>query len=309
MIEYRIRDTSTMLKLFYVIFMNLHRAPYMIPRMRAEADHPQRYTEEQRYSLVQHAIYLMNKTGKINTVETGAENLPKQGGYMMYPNHQGKYDVLGIMYTHKSPCSFVMDKRKSHTILVREFCDLVQAKRLEKDNPRQGITIINQVAKEVAAGKKYILFPEGGYRFNNKNKVCDFKAGSFKIALKSHAPIVPIALIDSYKVFNSFHIGPITTYVHYLKPICYEEYKGMKTQEIADLVKIRIEEKNTTGNAGTQVKKFPVSFFNGYRNFYILITYNHHDRLRNPRRYFLWYIPVFDLAVFQPAQRAVLLHP
>lgn len=243
MIEYRIRDTSTMLKLFYVIFMNLHRAPYMIPRMRAEADHPQRYTEEQRYSLVQHAIYLMNKTGKINTVETGIENLPKQGGYMMYPNHQGKYDVLGIMYTHKSPCSFVMDKRKSHTILVREFCDLVQAKRLEKDNPRQGITIINQVAKEVAAGKKYILFPEGGYRFNNKNKVCDFKAGSFKIALKSHAPIVPIALIDSYKVFNSFHIGPITTYVHYLKPICYEEYKGMKTQEIADLVKIRIEEK------------------------------------------------------------------
>ena len=78
----------------------------------------------------------------------------------MYPNHQGKYDVLGIMYTHKFPCSFVMDKRKSHTILVREFCDLVQAKRLEKDNPRQGITIINQVAKEVAAGKKYILFPE-----------------------------------------------------------------------------------------------------------------------------------------------------
>lgn len=159
MIEYRIRDTSTMLKLFYVIFMNLHRAPYMIPRMRAEADHPQRYTEEQRYSLVQHAIYLMNKTGKINTVETGAENLPKQGGYMMYPNHQGKYDVLGIMYTHKSPCSFVMDKRKSHTILVREFCDLVQAKRLEKDNPRQGITIINQVAKEVAAGKSIFFSP------------------------------------------------------------------------------------------------------------------------------------------------------
>ena len=69
-----------MLKLLYVIFMNLHRAPYIIPKMRAEADHPHQYTEEQRYSLVQHAIYLMNKTGKINTVETGIENLPKQGG-------------------------------------------------------------------------------------------------------------------------------------------------------------------------------------------------------------------------------------
>ena len=185
----------------------------------------------------------MNKTGKIKTVATGLENLPKEGGYMMYPNHQGKYDVLGIMYTHKEPCSFVMDKRKSHTILVREFCDLVQAKRLEKDNPRQGITIINEVSKDVAAGKKYILFPEGGYKFNNKNKVCDFKAGSFKIALKSKAPIIPIALIDSYKVFNSFPIGPITTYVHYLKPITYEEYKDMKTTDIAALVKQRIQEK------------------------------------------------------------------
>ncbi len=71
----------------------------------------------------------------------------------------------------------------------------------------------------------------------------DFKAGSFKIALKSHVPIVPIALIDSYKVFNSFHIGPITTQVHYLKPIEYDEYKTMKTQEIVCSCKKRIEDK------------------------------------------------------------------
>lgn len=232
-----------MLKLIYVILMNLHRAPYMIPKMRNRADHPEKYTEEQRYALVHHVIYLMNKTGKITTEAYGLENLPQEGGYMMYPNHQGKYDVLGIMYTHKKPCSFVMDKNKSHTILVREFCDLVQGKRLEKDNPRQGITIINQVADDVAAGKRYILFPEGGYKFNNKNKVCDFKAGSFKIALKSKAPIIPIALIDSYKVFNSFHVGPLTTQVHYLKPIMYKEYKDLKTQEIAELVKQRIQEK------------------------------------------------------------------
>ena len=232
-----------MLKLIYVILMNLHRAPYMIPKMRNRADHPEKYTEEQRYALVHHVIYLMNKTGKITTEAYGLENLPQEGGYMMYPNHQGKYDVLGIMHTHKKPCSFVMDKNKSHTILVREFCDLVQGKRLEKDNPRQGITIINQVADDVAAGKRYILFPEGGYKFNNKNKVCDFKAGSFKIALKSKAPIIPITLIDSYKVFNSFHVGPLTTQVHYLKPIMYEEYKDLKTQEIAELVKQRIQEK------------------------------------------------------------------
>ena len=232
-----------MFRLFYVIIMNFHRAPYMIPRMRYYANHPEKYSEEKRYSLVNHVIYLMNKTGKITTKSFGMENLPKEGGYIMYPNHQGKYDVLGIMYTHKSPCSFVMDTLKSHTMLVREVCDLVHAKRLEKDNPRQGITIINQVSKEVAEGKKYILFPEGGYRFNNRNRLGEFKAGSFKIALKSKAPIVPIALYDSYKVFNSLNWGPIETQVHYLPPILYEEYKDLNSQELSSLVKNRIQQK------------------------------------------------------------------
>ena len=73
--------------------------------------------------------------------------------------------------------------------------DLLQGKRLDKKDVRQALTIINEVSEEVKQGKRYILFPEGGYEFNNKNHVCDFKAGSFKIALKTKAPIVPVALI------------------------------------------------------------------------------------------------------------------
>lgn len=207
-----------MIKFIYVILMNLFRAPYMIPKMRREADHPEKYSVEERYTLARHVIRLMKVTGGIHTKSYGTELLPTEGGYMMYPNHQGKYDALGIIYTHREPCSLVMDKAKSNTILVREFVDLLQ-------------------------GKRYILFPEGGYEFNNKNHVCDFKAGSFKIALKTKAPIVPVALIDSYKVFNSFCLGPVTTQVHYLKPILYDEYGGLKTHEIADLVKVRIQEK------------------------------------------------------------------
>ena len=230
-----------MIKFIYVILMNLFRAPYIIPKMRREADNPEKYSIEERYQLARHVIRLMKVTGAIRTKAYGTENLPAEGGYMMYPNHQGKYDALGIIHTHAEPCSLVM--AKSNTILVREFVDLVQGKRLDKKDVRQALTIINEVSEEVRSGKRYILFPEGGYDFNNRNRVCDFKAGSFKIALKSKAPIVPIALIDSYKVFNSFTLGPVTTQVHYLKPILYEEYGSLKTQEIAALVRDRIQEK------------------------------------------------------------------
>ena len=86
-----------MLRFIYVILMNLFRAPYIIPKMRKWADHPEKYSEEERYKLVRHVIYLMKRSGKIKTVAYGEENLPKEGGYVMYPNHQGKYDALGII--------------------------------------------------------------------------------------------------------------------------------------------------------------------------------------------------------------------
>ena len=233
-----------MLKFFYVILMNLFRAPYMITKMRYYADHKEKYDEVRRYKLAMHVVYLMNRTGKVKTIATGIENLPKEGGYVMVPNHQGKYDALGIMYTHKEPCAFIMDERKSHTILVNEFVDLTESKRLKIKDLRQTVDIFNETAKEIREkGRKFIIFPEGGYKFNNRNIPVAFKPGSFKVALKAKAPIVPIALIDSYKVYNSYHLGPVTTYVHYLKPIPYEEYKNMRTNEIAEMVRQRILDK------------------------------------------------------------------
>lgn len=232
-----------MFRFIYVIIINLIRTPFLINKMRYYAAHPEKYSIEQRYELTKVIIRIIKNTGVIKTKAYGLENLPEEGGYMLYPNHQGKYDALGIVHTHKKPCSLVMDKEKSYTILVREVMALLEGKRLDKKDVRQAMGIINEVTEEVVKGRVFILFPEGGYQFNNKNTLGEFKPGCFKIALKSKAPIVPVALVDSYRVFNSYWIFPVKTQVHYLKPILYDEYKDMKTIEIAELVKNRIQEK------------------------------------------------------------------
>ena len=88
-------------------------------------------------------------------------------------------------------------------------------------------------------GKNYSLFSEGGYD-KNRNKVQQFMPGSFKCVVRSKTPIVPVALIDSQKPFNSWSIGPVTTKVIFLPPMYYDEYKDMKTPEIAKIVRQRI---------------------------------------------------------------------
>lgn len=205
--------------------------------------HIDRHSEEERYALANEMVTKMNKSSGYKTIAYGQENLPREGGYMLYPNHQGKYDVLGIFNTHEKPLTFVMDEKRSHIILVNEFLELVQGKRLEMDNPRQTIRVFQEIAQELKEGRKYILFPEGGYKENNRNIVEQFKPGSFKLAQMSRTPIVPVALVDSYKVYNSDVCGPVTTYVYYLDPIYYEEYKGLKTVEIAQIVEDRIKAK------------------------------------------------------------------
>ena len=87
----------------------------------------------------------------------------------------------------------------------------------------------------------FIIFPEGGYE-KNHNYMREFKPGAFKSALMARCPVIPVVLVDSWKVFNHISIGDVHTQVHYLKPIPYEEYQGMNTRELSDLVKSRIEE-------------------------------------------------------------------
>ena len=69
-----------------------------------------------------------------------------------------------------------------------------------------------------------------------------FKGGSFKSAYKAKCPIVPVALMNAFIPFDKNSIRKVTVKVIYLKPIPFEEYKDMKTVEIAAIVKQRIDE-------------------------------------------------------------------
>jgi len=226
----------------YVIIRNIFVLPGIIRKMRYLA-RPEVYDEEVCHKYGHYIVDLMHRTGHICTKGFGMEYLPKEGGYMMYPNHQGKYDAYGIVGVHEKPCSVVMDEAKSRGPFISEVIDMLKGKRMNIHDTRQAMTIIMEMSREVAAGRRYILFPEGGYVNGRKNGMGEFKSGCFKISLKTKTPIVPVVLWDSYKVYNSWHFGPVTTEVHFLPPIPYEEFKDMKTPEIAAMVHERIKAK------------------------------------------------------------------
>ena len=112
---------------------------------------------------------------------------------------------------------------------------------IDREDIKQSMQVIINVTKEVKAGRNYLIFAEGT-RSKNGNHPQEFKGGSFKAAIKARCPIVPIALIDTYKAFDTGSADPLTVQVHFLEPLRYDEYKEMKSTEIAAEVRKRIEE-------------------------------------------------------------------
>ncbi len=230
-----------MLRFIFVILRCIMVIPYYIVQMIKYYRHPEYYSEEDCYSLAMKVVGLIKKSGRIDTYITGAENLPQEGGYIMYSNHQGKYDALGVMFGHEKPCTLIIAKKQSHQIVTTQFVDLIRAKRLDFEDIRQQVAVMNAVTEDVSAGRRYLIFPEGGYK-ENKNNLQEFKVGSFKCAQRAKCPIIPVALYDSYKPFGINSLRRVQTQVHFLKAIPYEEYMGMKTVQIRDMVVQRIKE-------------------------------------------------------------------
>ena len=112
------------------------------------------------------------------------EHLPAQGGYLLYPNHQGMFDVLAILYLMPHAFSVVLKKELQNIPFLKQVFACMGALSLDRSDPREGMKVILQVAEEVKQGRRFLIFAEGT-RSRKGNQLLDFKGGSFKSAIVS----------------------------------------------------------------------------------------------------------------------------
>lgn len=223
-----------------MVFRNILLVPYAWCRLCYRAAHVDKYTEEDMYEFLRWIDLHANKGGNVHIDAHGVENIPEQNGFVFFPNHQGLYDVLAVIEASPRPFSVVAKKEIANIPFLKQIFACMKAFMLDREDVRQAMEVIINVTKEVKKGRNYLIFAEGT-RSKNGNRVGTFKGGSFKCATKSKCPIVPVALVDSFKPFDMNSAAPVTVQVHFLKPLLYEDYKDMKTTEIAELVQERIQ--------------------------------------------------------------------
>lgn len=230
-----------MIRIAFMVLRCLFNLPYWLFHIN-QLCNIEKYDAATRYAYLHKLVPIVNRRGRVTIDCHGLENLPKETGYIMFPNHQGLYDALAFLETHERPFVTVMKKEVKDTILLKQVIQLLQAEIIDREDIRQSMQVIMNMTKRVKTGENFLIFAEGT-RSRNGNNLLEFKGGSFKSATNARCPIVPVALIDSFKPFDTKSLRKLTVQIHYLQPLYYEDYKDLKSTEIAELVSSTIQNK------------------------------------------------------------------
>ena len=228
-----------------MVLRNILKVPAAYSKLCRYAKNPEQYTESEKYAHIQYMLREGIKAGNVEVEVHGKENIPEENGFLLISNHQGMFDVLAIVANCDAPMGGVykieLDNKGRGIPLIKEIIRCTNSFGMDRSDVRQSLTVIQNVTEELKKGRNYLIFPEGT-RSKNGNIMGEFHGGSFRCAVKAKVPILPIAVIDCHRILDEKGSKPMTCQVHFLKPIPYEEYKDLKTPDLAALVKSRIQE-------------------------------------------------------------------
>ena len=228
-------------RIFYMVVRNFLRVPLWFYKIRKMGIKEEYYPHKERYEYIRNVVKKVNKSGRVEVIVHGVENLPSENGFILFPNHQGLFDMLAIMEACPKPLSVVVKKEAANLILVKEVVKALDGFYIDRQDIKASLEIISRMTEGVKENKNYVIFPEGT-RSREGNRLLPFKGGTFKSAVNACCPIVPVALIDSFKPFDENSSRKQKVEVCFLKPLYYEDYQKLKTTQIAELVHDKIQE-------------------------------------------------------------------
>ena len=130
----------------------------------------------------------------------GKENLPEDP-CVFIANHQAYFDIMALLYAVSGKqTGFIAKNEFSKVPLLGKWIHTIRGLFIKRGNVRESLKVINQGADLIDHGFSLVIFPEGTR--SQKHEMADFKPGSFKLASKAKAPVVPVVIDGTYKVFE-----------------------------------------------------------------------------------------------------------
>ena len=219
------------MSIFRTIAMFTYLFGYMIVHYgvlrKAERAQAAGDTETVRRLVEQHIPHwsrgILNVTGVRLSVE-GLDNIPKEGPCVFVANHRSYYDIPLLLASLDKPYGILAKEELEKIPLLSRWMKLLGCVFVQRDDVRASVRALNDATAIVESGRSFIIFPEG----------TRFKAGAFRIAVKTGTPVVPVAISGARGLFEAHgnRTTPGTVRIRVLPPI---QTAGMSRAEQKEL--------------------------------------------------------------------------
>ena len=108
-------------RLALILLRNLTKLPSAYYKLCRYARHPERYSEEEMWQHIQYTMQQAVAASNVDLQVFGKENIPIEGGFMLYGNHQGMFDVLAIAASCDRPLAIVYKKELKKIPFLEEI--------------------------------------------------------------------------------------------------------------------------------------------------------------------------------------------
>lgn len=163
---------------------------------------------------------------------TGTENIPTDRTCVFASNHQSFFDILVLLAYLDKPHALLSKASIGKVPLIRLWMREIHCVYVNRADMKAGIEAINKMIEVINNGYSAIIFPEGTR--SKTDEIGEFKGGAFKVAQKTGAPIIPVAIDGTAALFerNGHWIKPGKVNMAVLAPI---ETEGMGRAEFKEL--------------------------------------------------------------------------
>ena len=181
---------------------------------------------------------ILKVTGVTLTVE-GLENIPKEGPCVFVGNHRSYYDIPLLLASLDKPHGILAKEELGKIPLLNRWMKLLGCVFVQRDDLRASVRALNDATAIVESGRSFVIFPEGTRYKGEEGGAGEFKAGAFRIAIKTGVPVVPVAISGARGLFEAHgnRATPGTVHVRVLPPIQTADMSRAEQKQLPDAVR------------------------------------------------------------------------
>lgn len=173
----------------------------------------------------------------------GQENILQDESAMYVFNHRSYFDILVGYTTGPMPMAFISKDDLAHIPLITRWMKAMKCLFLDRNDIKKGLQTIMEGIELLKSGHSVFIAPEGTR--NKGEGVLEFHQASFKLAEKSHRPIVPVAMNNNDEVFEKHFpwVHSAHVIVEYCEPIYMDDLERSEKKHVGERVRQIISDK------------------------------------------------------------------